>query len=49
MHIPCYEDTMESSKTDLGDGGYACQRRDLPPTATQPSVGSGKEIPEVGG
>ena len=26
-----------------------CQRCDLPPTATQPSVGSGKEIPEGGG
>ena len=27
----------------------SCQRRDLPPTATQPSAGSGKEIPEGGG
>ena len=26
-----------------------CQRRDLPPTATQPSMGSGKEIHEGGG
>ena len=25
-----------------------CQRRDFPPTATQPSVGSRKEIPEGG-
>ena len=28
---------------------WICQRRDLPPTATQPSVGSGKEIPKGGG
>ena len=27
---------------------YNCQRRDSPPTATQPNAGSGKEIPEGG-
>ena len=26
--------------------GHICQRRDFPPTATQPNAGSGKEIPE---